>query len=251
MTFAQVLKYGRFPLAPLMDDLLTLGKDGMGCDVEFEFCVDLAAQEADRDTFAVLQMRPMAAGEQHVDVHVDEADRAGAVCYASQCLGHGLKTDMTDFIYVKPDTFDAGATVEIAGEIARLNARLATEERRYLLAGPGRWGTADRWLGIPVRWPDICQVGVMIEMRNRLLRADPSQGSHFFQHITAQGIFYATVTEGEADRFDWDWFRHQPAMEETAHLRHLRLPAPFVAKADGHHGCCAILHPEAPSPHSR
>ncbi|MBI9085178.1 MAG: phosphoenolpyruvate synthase/pyruvate phosphate dikinase [Desulfobacterales bacterium] len=250
MTFAQVLKYGRFPLAPLIDDLLTLGREGMGCDVEFEFCVDLAPDNSARDTFAVLQMRPMAAGEQHADVHVDEADRAGAVCYASQCLGNGLKTDMTDFIYVKPEAFDAAATVDIAGEIARLNAGLAAEKKRYLLAGPGRWGSADRWLGIPVRWPDIRQVGVMIEMRNRLLRADPSQGSHFFQQITAQGIFYATVTEGEADVFDWDWFRGQPAINETDHLRHLRLSDPFVVKADGHHGRCAILHPEASQRHS-
>ena len=250
MTFAQVLKYRRFPLAPLIDDLLTLGRDGMGCDVEFEFCVDLAADNNAGDTFAVLQMRPMAAGEHYADVHVDEKDRAGAVCYASQCLGHGLKTDMTDFVYVKPETFDAAATVDIAGEIARINAGLAAEKRRYLLAGPGRWGSADRWLGIPVRWPDIDQVGVMIEMRNQMLRSDASQGSHFFQQIAAQGIFYATVTEGEADVFDWDWFRGQKAIQETDYLRHLRLSGPFVVKADGHQGCCAILHPDASQKHS-
>ena len=244
VTFAPVLKYNRFPLAGIINDLLSLGKDGMGCDVEFEFCVDLASEAGGEDTFAVLQMRPMAAGQEYAEIRVDPGDRETMVCYASDCLGHGLKADITDFVYVRPETFDSAATTAIAGEIARINASLAAQGRSFVLAGPGRWGSADPWLGIPVRWADICQAGVMIEMRNHLLRSDPSQGSHFFQHITARGIFYATVTEGGDDLFRWDWLQAQPARVRTGYLRHLRLDRPFVVKADGRSGCCAVFHPD-------
>lgn len=242
MTFAPVLKYGRFPLPGILEDILALGREGMGCDVDLEFCVDLAGGSRETDTFAVLQMRPMAAGQAHADLHVGESDRSGALCYASQCLGHGLKSDICDFVYVRADTFDPAATVAIAAEIGRINGQLAAAGRPYLLAGPGRWGSADRWLGIPVRWADIDRVSVMVEMRNHLLRSDPSQGSHFFQRITSQGVFYATVTEGTQDRFDWQWLQRQDPLTETRYLRHLRMPEPFVVKADGLHGRCAVFH---------
>jgi CheY-like chemotaxis protein len=244
MTFAPVLKHGRFPLARLVDELLDLGRAGMGCDVEFEFCVTLASEKGRPDTFSVLQMRPMAAGAEHAEVHVDADDMAAAFCQSSQCLGHGLNGSMTDIVYVRRDTFDPAATVSIAGEIGRVNGRLAREGRKYLLAGPGRWGSADHWLGIPVRWADIDRVGAMVEIRSGLLNADASQGSHFFQHITAEGIVYVTVDEAGGDTMDWAWLEGQPVVEETEHLRHIHLSRPFLVKADGHHGRCAILLPE-------
>ena len=127
------------------------------------------------------------------------------------------------------------STVEMAQEIDRLNGTLIKEGRPYLLIGPGRWGSADRWLGIPVQWKHISGVRAMVEMRNQVIKADPSQGSHFFQNITSLGIHYLTVTEdsGSADHFDWPWVEGLPAVTETTFLRHVRLEEPFLLKIDG------------------
>ena len=230
VTFASVLKYNRFPLASLIGDLLDLGRQGMGCSVEIEFCVNLSADAEKADTFAFLQMRPMAAADDHLRVAVTEEDSAQAVCRSDQALGNGVHGAIADIVYVRPETFEASRTVDIAAQIAQINAGL---DRPYLLVGPGRWGSADRWLGIPVRWQQISGVGAMIEVRNDQLRADPSQGSHFFQNITSLGIPYLTVTEGSDDFFDWAWVDALDTEAETAHLRHVRLSAPLTVKIDG------------------
>jgi hypothetical protein len=112
---------------------------------------------------------------------------------------------------VKPDDFDSGQTRQIAREIGELNSGLMKASRKYLLIGPGRWGSADRWLGIPVSWAEICGVGAMVEIASSQLRADPSQGSHFFHNITTLGITYATVSEDDSDFINWDWLKAQPA----------------------------------------
>ncbi len=248
LTFASVLKYDRFPLAPLITDLLKIGQEGMGCDVEFEFCLNLNPETDGPDEFYILQVRPMTAGQEHADIHVDAADISKAFCYSTQCLGNGLNAEISDIVYVRPDTFDPAVTQAVADEIGVLNARLKKEERNYLLAGPGRWGSADRWLGIPVRWCDISQVGGIIEIRDKaLINADPSHGSHFFQHITARGIPYITVTEGSEDFIDWKWFEAAPVQAETGYLRHIRLKSPMLLKADGRHGRCAVLPPAGSS----
>jgi len=241
LTFASVLKYDRFPLAPLMADLLKMGQEGLGCDVEVEFCLNLHP-DGEPDEFSILQVRPMTAGQEHSDIHIDSDDRDRSFYYSHQCLGNGLDKSMRDIIYVKPDVFDAGLTRIIASEISQLNAGFKKEGRKYLLIGPGRWGSADRWLGIPVRWADISQAGAIIEIRNRdLIQADASQGSHFFQHITARGLQYVTITEGSEDFIDWAWLEAAPLDTETQYLRHVRLESPMLLKADGRHGHCAGL----------
>ncbi len=241
MTFASVLKYNQFPLPALLSDLLILGREGMGCAVEFEFSVDFASHPDRRDIFAVLQMRPMAAGEEHADVRIGAEDRKAAICFSSNCLGNGVKSDIADIVYVRPDRFDPARTVAVAEEIGRMNARLKSENRPFLLIGPGRWGSADRWLGIPVRWADISGVATMVELRNESLNADASHGTHFFQHITAHGIFYLTVTEGNGDFIHWDWLGSRAAAAETTYLRHIRLSLPLRITADGQHGIGAAV----------
>ncbi len=250
LTFASVLKYDRFPLAKLTADLLKLGRAGMGCDVEFEFCLNLNPKSGEPDEFYILQVRPMTAGQAHADIHVGAADIEQAFYHSKQCLGNGANREIRDIIYVRPDAFDPAVTQAIAAEIGVLNAGLTRAGRKYLLAGPGRWGSADRWLGIPVRWADITEAGAIIEIRNRdLIQADASQGSHFFQHITARGLQYITITEGTEDFIDWKWLAAGAAVEETQYLRHIRLDAPLLLKADGRHGHCAGL-PSAEAFHS-
>ncbi|RUM40837.1 MAG: phosphoenolpyruvate synthase/pyruvate phosphate dikinase, partial [Desulfocapsa sp.] len=143
---------------------------------------------------------------------------------------------------VRPESFDAAKTADIASEINVLNGRLRAAKRTYLLVGPGRWGSADPWLGVPVQWRDISGVGAIVELQNELLHAEPSQGSHFFQNITSLGIPYLTIKEtgttkcsssqGE-DCVDWNWFMAQNDFEDGKYVRHIRLERPFVMKCDG------------------
>ena len=150
------------------------------------------------------------------------------------------KTDIADILYVKPDIFDAGRTPEIAREIGELNAVLLQKKRKYLLIGPGRWGSADRWLGIPVSWAEISGVGAMIETSSAELRAEPSQGSHFFHNISTLGINYVTVCDDKQDFLDWDWIESLPVANETPFVAHTVLDRPFVLKVDGRTSRCVI-----------
>jgi len=242
LTFAQILKYDLFPLPDLLSDMLELGQKGMGCPVEIEFSVNLSADKKNKSDFFFLQMRPMVAGEERFEVQISKREIEKAFCLSKQALGNGKNEEMADIVYVKPDSFQLQATMQMAEEIDKLNAGLLKAKRPYLLVGPGRWGSADRWLGIPVQWRNISGVGAMIELRNEKLKADPSQGSHFFQNITSLGIHYITVTEGSSDYFDWEWLGSQPVIQETTYLRHVRLDKPFTLKIDGKKSQCVMLH---------
>lgn len=247
VTFAQILKHKLYPLPEILQEFLDLGRRGMGCEVEIEFAVRLDTK-IQKSEFFFLQMRPMVTGGENIDVAIFPHDIDRAFCFSTSCLGHGRLETMADILLVRSDTFDARATRTIAGEINGLNARLQAEKRPYLLMGPGRWGSADPWLGIPVQWRDISGVGAIIELQNELLHADPSQGSHFFQNITSLGIPYLTVPEekngasgscssksGE-NCLDRDWLMAQPNFQDTPFVRHIRLPAPFVMKCNGKEG---------------
>jgi hypothetical protein len=241
LTFASVLKYDIFPLPQILSDLLDLGRKGMGCPVEFKFAVDLRSDEKHRGNFFILQTRPMAAGDEHFDVQIGPDDIHRAFCYSTQSLGHGQIEEIADIVYVKPDTFDPSVTIQIANEIGKLNAGLSEAKQPYLLVGFGRWGSDDRWLGIPVKWSDISGVKVMIELRNEKLKADPSQGFHFFQKITSLGIHYLTITEGTKDFFNWEWIGALQINRETNFLRHVKLKKPFVLKNDGRKSQCVMF----------
>ena len=241
LTFAQVLKYNAFPLPSLLSDFLDLGRRAMGCAVEIEFSATLSPDPAQKSSFFFLQMRPMVADLETFDVKITGKDVQKAFCFSTQALGNGRNKDIADIVYVKPEDFTPESTVAMAKEIGRLNAELVKEKRPYLLVGPGRWGSADRWLGIPVQWHDISGVGAIIELRSALLKADPSQGTHFFQNITSLGIHYVTVSEGSEDRFDWEWIRSFRAVQETRFLRHVRLDQPFLLKIDGKTSQCVMI----------
>jgi Pyruvate phosphate dikinase, AMP/ATP-binding domain len=244
ITFAAVLKHKLYPLAGILGELLALGRQGMGCEVEIEFAVRLDKKIL-KSEFFFLQMRPMVTGGEHDDVAICSGDIDNAFCFSSSCLGHGRFENMADILLVRADSFDAGATRNIATEINSLNGKLQAEGRSYLLVGPGRWGSADPWLGVPVQWRDISAVGAIVELQNEQLHADPSQGSHFFQNITSLGIPYLTVKEekggGSAvcsskkrgDCLQWDWLMEQEIYDDGPFIRHIRLDQPFVMKCNG------------------
>jgi hypothetical protein len=187
----------------------------------------------------------MAAGGDVFDVEISADELSTAVCRSASALGNGRLDTIRDVVYVRPDTFEAAATPQMAEAVGRFNADLSAQRRPYLLVGPGRWGSADRWLGIPVQWHQISAVGAIVEIRNELLHAEPSQGSHFFQNITALGIPYLTVTQGEDGGFDWKWLDAQPAAAESQFIRHIRLDAPLAIKINGRTGQGVILPGES------
>ncbi|MEE9494944.1 MAG: PEP/pyruvate-binding domain-containing protein, partial [Desulfobacterales bacterium] len=241
LTFAQVLKYGQFPLAEVLCEVLDLGQEGMGCPVELEFSINIPQNPNRKSEFAFLQLRPMTARAELLQVKISDDEIARSFCVSSHALGNTEKNDMADILFVKPDGFDPAKTLQIAREIGELNAGLLSESRKYLLVGPGRWGSADRWLGIPVSWAEICGVGAMVETSSSELKADPSQGSHFFHNITTLGITYATVLDKDSSFIDWNWLTSLPVANETTYVTHVRLDKPFNLKVDGRSAKCVMF----------
>ncbi len=241
LTFAAVRKYDLFPLPGLLVDMLQLGRQGMGGPIEIEFAVNLDPVSPGKGAFFLLQMRPMvmANHSREIDILPQEVDTA--LCFASHCLGHGESRSIRDVVHVKPQDFDAAQTPRMAEEIGRINASLTKAGRPYLLVGPGRWGSADRWLGIPVKWHHISGVQAIIELRNDQLNAEPSQGSHFFQNITAMSIPYLTVVDNGVDRFDGRRLEDFETITESKYIRHIRLSRPLVLKVDGRQSQGVVL----------
>ena len=251
LTFAQLLKYDLFPLAKILSEILEIGQIGMGCPVETEFSINLCQQSDCVPKFSILQLRPMTARAELDQVDIDDAEFKRAFCRSTSALGNGEKRDITDILFVKPDSFDPGQTPKIAYEIGQLNAKLMAEGRKYLLIGPGRWGSADRWLGIPVSWSDICGVSAMVETTAPELRADPSQGSHFFHNITSLGITYITVSDNKADYLDWDWLNAQAKADNLQYMAHIQLEQSMRLKVDGRSSHCVILTDESETHNDR
>jgi hypothetical protein len=241
LTFFNILKYGIIPLPELLVDILQMGSRGMGSPVEIEFALNFPANKNQNPELSLLQIRPMAHCRQFTDIEITEDDIRNAFCYSSMALGLNKCQGIRDIVFVKYADFNPAATMEIAGEIGQINGKLLNEKRKYLLIGPGRWGSADRWLGIPVRWNDIAGVGAMVEASTEKLKADPSQGSHFFHNITSLGISYLTVSDNNTDFLDWDWLQSVPKENETRYLRHLKLDNILNIKIDGKKSHAVIL----------
>lgn len=233
ITFANILKHDAFPLPEILVRILEIGEQGMASPVEIEFAVHLPDKTGQQPEFTLLQIRPMALYQQNVDIDIQAHEIKKAFCFSTLTLGHGRFNNIRDIVFVDPDTFDPARTVDVAREVSEINKKLAPMDRKYLLIGPGRWGSADRWLGIPVNWNDISGVGCIIENRTDQMHADPSQGSHFFHNITSLGISYFTVSENSDDFIDWAWLKRLPISTQTAHLKHVRLDHPIIIKIDG------------------
>ncbi|MDX9785719.1 MAG: PEP/pyruvate-binding domain-containing protein [Desulfobacterales bacterium] len=242
LTFSQVLKYNLIPLPGLLNDILKLGEEGMGCPVEIEFSVNLSHDSDRKPSFAVLQMRPMSAGAEFSALSLSAEERQRAFCYSKNALGHAKKEAVTDIVFVKPEVFSPTRTLDIAKEIGYLNNLLTTENKKYLLIGPGRWGSADRWLGIPVKWTDIFGVQAIIEASHPQMRADPSQGSHFFHNITTLGIPYITISDNQTDVLDWSRLTTPSVHRDLLFVTHVHPARPLTLKVDARRNECAVFH---------
>jgi hypothetical protein len=246
LTFASILKYDLYPLPDILKELLVAGREGMGCDVEIEFAVDLH-RNPENSVFHFLQIRPIVIGSEMQQLKISDDERARAFVHSYQALGHGVYETMQDIIFVRPDRFDSSLTREIGVEIGKMNRKLHREGRPYLLIGPGRWGTSDPWLGIPVQWGDISGVGAIVELQDGSVRAEASQGSHFFQNITSLGIPYLMAgPTGEDGKPSLDWSRLMSHEVEQGgnFATHVYLENPFVLKVDGTTSEAVAYEPE-------
>ena len=241
LTFASILKYDLFPLPQILTDILNIGRKGMGSPVEIEFSVNLDFNKKKKPEISLLQIRPMAISMHNRDVEITKKDINRAFCFSTMALGNGMFNDITDIVYVRPDSFNPARTVEIANEIGKMNQQMSQQNKKYLLIGPGRWGSADRWLGIPVTWNNISGIGAVVETTSDNLKADPSQGSHFFHNITSLGISYLTIRENSEDFLDLKWLKSVPPESETDFLRHVKLDRPITLKIDGKNSRAVLI----------
>ena len=255
VNFAGVLKHGRFPLAPLLADVLELGETGMGTPLELEFAATVGEPgaggegESRRSELALLQLRPLVA---HGREQVVELDRvAGTPLVAGPALGNGVIEGIRDVVYLHPERVDFEDTPSLARAVERVNDRLVKAKRPYMLLGPGRWGTADRFLGVPVKWGQVSGARVIVELATRDGGIDPSQGTHFFHNMTALSIGYFNLdqwpVEGDASggqMVDFPWLDSLEAAGEDGPLRHVELPEPVEARIDGSSGRGLVLRPD-------
>ena len=231
VTFAPMLKHGTFPLAEILDDLVRAGEDALGHPVEIEFAVRLP-QDGSRNPqaaqFGFLQIRPLTLAADTEDLALDEVQPGQLICLSGKVLGNGRIENICDIVVVDSERFDRSRSQEVAAAVARFNRLLNDENRPYLLIGAGRWGSTDPWLGIPVEWDEISGARVIVEAGFRDFRVTPSQGSHFFQNLTAFRVGYFTVNPdvGEGS-VDWQWLGRQSAVAEDGCIRHLRFDQPI------------------------
>ena len=244
ITFANILQHEVFPLAKILQLAQEYGQREMARPVEIEFAVTLDAQKKS-GVFYLLQVRPM------VDVKADLAEDLNlipdekVVLKSFNSLGHGIMEDVHDLIYVKTEGYNAGNNPTIAYEIEKLNRKFLDEGKHYVLVGPGRWGSSDSWLGIPVKWPHISAARVIVEAGLSNYRVDPSQGTHFFQNLTSFGVGYFTINAYMNDGiYNKEFLDSLPVVEETKYLRHVRFENPIVIKMDGKKKLGVVLMPE-------
>ena len=243
ITFANILKHNAFPLAAILRKILQTGQREMGRPVEIEFAVNLDYKTRS-GTFYLLQIRPIVDSNEMLDEDLFSIPDEETIISCNNALGHGITNNVYDIIYVKQDSFNAANNPRIVEEIDVINRRLLDEERGYILIGPGRWGSNDSNLGIPVKWPHISAARVIVEAGLTNYRIEPSQGTHFFQNLTSFGVGYFTINPYLKDGLlDVHFLNAQVAINETDYIRHVRFQQPVIIKIDGRKSKGVVLKP--------
>lgn len=245
VSFAPILKYGVFPLPAILDDLMKTGEQALGRPVEIEFAVKMPRLRKDPAEFAFLQIRPLVLTQETEELKIEGVDPERLICQSTKVLGNGRISGLHDVVVVDFHAFERGHSQDVAEAVAKMNAKLSAEDKPYLLIGVGRWGSNDPWLGIPVTWDQISAARAIVEAGFRDLRVTPSQGSHFFQNLTAFQVGYFTVNPDAGEgTVDWKWLAQQPSLEERECVRHLHFDSPISVVMNGRTGSGVILKPE-------
>ncbi len=244
ITFANILQHDVFPLARILQLALKYGQEEMRRPVEIEFAANLSREKDKTGTFYLLQIRPIVDSKEMLDEDLAAIPDDRLLLRSDNSLGHGVVDGLHDVVYVKTDHYSASHNPETARELERLNRQFLDARKNYILIGPGRWGSSDPWLGIPVKWPHISAARIIVEAGLTGYRVDPSQGTHFFQNLTSLGVGYFTVNAYRNDGlYRQDFLDAQLAVRETDYLRHVHFDRPLVAKMDGKRKLGVVLLP--------
>ena len=245
ISFVNILQHDVFPLAQTLDQILHIGQDEMCRPIEIEFAVNMDINDPKKATFYLLQIRPIVDNKEVMEEDLSLVKNEDTILSSTSVLGHGIVNDVKDIIYVKSEAFNSANNQLIAYEIEKLNRAFTERPESYILVGPGRWGSSDHWLGIPVKWPHISNARVIVECGLENYRIDPSQGTHFFQNLTSFGVGYFTINPFKGDGwFDEEYLNNIPAVEETQYLRHVRLEKPMIIKMDGKRSLGVVMKPD-------
>jgi len=234
VNFANILKYNYIPLAKALEVILEVGSEAIGSPVEIEFAVDLNKDKDYRASLYILQIKPLLGNSDDYNIDLEKEDRKKQILYTDNALGNGKIDTITDVIYVDLAKFDKSKTKLMAEEIEALNSKMIAENRQYVLIGPGRRGTRDPWIGIPVNWPQISQAKVIVETSLVNFPLDASSGSHFFHNVTSADVGYFSVQQEMSTGFiNWDILDNQELIDKTTFFKHVRFNKAITIKMDG------------------
>lgn len=234
INFANILKYNYIPLAETITKVLDIIREAMGSPVEIEYAVDLNKDKDSKASFYLLQIKPLVGNDDDYNIDVESLDFPEILLYSERSMGNGTVENITDMIYIDPEVFDNCKTIEIAREVEYLNEKMMKLGRKYILIGPGRWGTRDPFIGIPVVWPQICNAKIIVETSLKDFPLDASLGSHFFHNVTSMNVGYFTVQHsGSNDFIKWDVIREQKVSELLKFARHIEFVRPVNVVMDG------------------
>jgi CheY-like chemotaxis protein len=247
LSFVNILQHNVFPLAEILKQTLKIGQEEMGRAVEIEFAADL--KDRGEGNFYLLQIRPIVQNRELQSEDLSQIKPEQEILHSTSALGHGVTSDVYDIVYVKTKSFSAANNQLIAAEIDSINKEFLDNDKNYVLVGPGRWGSSDPWLGIPVRWSQISNARVLVEIALDNYKIEPSQGTHFFQNLTSFGVGYFSINPflQNDGLFDEEYLNSQPAVYETQYLRHVRFPDPLIIKINGKKKIGVALKPESRS----
>ncbi|MDW7739990.1 MAG: PEP/pyruvate-binding domain-containing protein [Bacillota bacterium] len=244
VNFSNILKYEAFPLAKILVDILDVSEVAFGVPVEIEFAVDLTKnrKSGEKPSFYFLQVRPLTVNTEDMNLNLEAARKEDLILFTNEGMGHGIVDNLYDLVVVDPERFDKTRTADIEKEIEYFNQKMKDENRRYILIGPGRWGSRDRSLGIPVNWGQISQAQVIVEAGIKDFNIEPSQGTHFFHNLIAMNVGYFNISyDSKTDFIDWQWIKSQEPQEMRAYTAHFSCSEPLVVKMDGKKGISMIL----------
>ena len=245
ITFANILKHNSFPLADIIKEVMKICENAMNNPVEIEFAVNLNPENSPYKFFNLLQIRPIVEEIIEDEIDFSEIELNDSIIYAEKALGHGIIKGIYDIVYVKPDKFDSINNMNTTKIIETLNNKLIEENRNYILVGPGRWGSSDSWLGIPVVWSQISGARLIVESGLENYQIEPSQGTHFFQNLTSFKVGYFTINPFKKDGFwDLDFLSEAEAVYENDFVKHIRFKNELLIKIDGKKSTGVVLKPK-------
>jgi hypothetical protein len=241
INFADILKYDYIPLASSLKTILEVVQEATGNPSEIEFAVDLTKDKDGNASFYLLQIKPLIGSGAGYDIDPKAISQDDLLLQSVKSMGNGEIDDISDLIYIEPDKFDNLQTIRMADEIDRINEKMLRENQKYVLIGPGRWGTKDKFLGIPVVWPQISNARVIVEIDLPDFLLDASLGSHFFHNVTSMNVGYFSINQGLPNgKINWEKINNQKIIEQGKFFRHVRFEKPLLIRMDGKKGLAVI-----------